>query len=64
MFLWKDRNYVVILQQLFAEIRHYNNYIVNKAQLKLLSKHKIRNKRLKPEDVKIAQPKAYDKEKT
>lgn len=40
-----------------------NIYIVNKDQLKLLSKHKIRYKRLKPQDVKTAQPKAYGDEK-
>ncbi len=36
-----------------------NVYVVNKDQLKLLDKHKIRYKRLKPRDVKLAQPKAY-----
>jgi len=36
-----------------------NVYIINKDQLKLLDKHKIRYKQLKPRDVKITQPKAY-----
>jgi len=36
-----------------------NVYIVNKDQLKLLDKHKIRYKKLKPNDVKLTQPRAY-----
>jgi len=39
-----------------------NVYVVNKDQLKLLDKHKIRYKKLKPQDVKITQPKAYSDE--
>jgi hypothetical protein len=36
-----------------------NIYVVNKDQLKLLDKHKIRYKKLKPHDVKLTQPRAY-----
>ncbi|MDZ7290413.1 MAG: hypothetical protein ONB44_14510 [candidate division KSB1 bacterium] len=39
-----------------------NVYIINKDQLKLLDKHKIRYKRLKPGDVKLTEPKAYGNE--
>jgi len=37
-------------------------YVVNKEQLKLLDKHKIHYKKLKPQDVKITLPKAYSNE--
>jgi len=37
-------------------------YVVSKDQLKLLDKHKIHYKKLKPRDVKITLPKAYSDE--
>ena len=37
-------------------------YVVNKDQLKRLDKHKIHYKKLKPQDIKITQPKAYSDE--
>jgi hypothetical protein len=40
-----------------------NVYVVNKDQLKLLDKHKISYKHLKPQEVKLTQPKAYGDEK-
>jgi len=39
-----------------------NVYVVNKDQLKLLDKHKIHYKKLKPGEVQITQPKAYSDE--
>jgi hypothetical protein len=38
-------------------------YVVNKDQLKLLDKHKISYKKIKPEDVQATLPKAYSDEK-
>jgi hypothetical protein len=39
-----------------------NVYVVNKDQLKLLDKHKISYKKIKPEDIQVTLPKAYSDE--